>query len=155
MPGVADAAAVAVSLLLAATGDSLAGLLPCVTTAASWATGVSTVGDKVGAGVAGRSSGLEGVPAAIELVFKAKAGAWMPAAGDSGACDVVASMPAIVGAGKAAAAVSLPLAATVVPGMGLGSIAGLDSVCADMTAAASATGAGEPASAGLWIQPRS
>ena len=58
-------------------------------------------------------------------------------------------MPVIVGAGSADVIVSLPFAETVVPGIGLGSIAGLDSDCADIIAAASLAGAGEPAWPGL------
>ena len=117
------------------------------------ATEVSTVGEREGTATAGMSSGLAGVPAAIESL-EGIAGESIVAAGNSGACEMVASIPAIVRAGAAAARVSLPFA-TVVPGIGLGSIAGLDSACADITAAASAAGAVEPAMAGLCIQPKS
>src|ERR1700730_2806559 len=112
------------------------------------ATVVSTVGESVGTARAGTSSGLAGVPAAIKP-REAITGAAAIAAGDSLACDVVASIPTITGAAAGL------LKATLAPGIGLGSIAGLGSICADMTAAACEAGAGEPASAGLSIQPKS
>src|SRR5882724_9373604 len=120
------------------------------------ATGVvSTVGENAGTGRPGRSSGLAGVPAALDPL-EVTTGASAVTAGDS-TRDAGASAAATagLGAGEASFAFACLLAATVVPGIGLGSIAGLDSVCADMTAAASAAGAGEPAKAGLCIQPRS
>jgi hypothetical protein len=121
------------------------------TEGAASATGVSTVGDSAGIGAAKISSGRAGVPAAVRLLA-ATSGAEEMEARDSFAREVVASIPAIDRVG----AVAVLLDAIVVPGIGLGSIAGLDSACAAMTAAASAEeGAGEPAIAGLCIQPRS
>ena len=81
-------------------------------------TGVSTTGEKLGAGDVGICSGRAGVPAAIDSVT---AGAKV--AGDS-PVFAVASMPAISGL---AAGFALFLAREA-PGIGLGSIAGLDSV---------------------------
>jgi len=102
----------------------------------------------------GISSGFAGEPAAMLLSPSDKPDS-NAVAGRLEACDVVASMPVIVGAGEASARESLPFAATVVPGIGLGSIAGLASVCAAIAAAASLAGAGDPARAGLCNQPRS
>ena len=73
-------------------------------------------------------------------------------AAGSSAFGAVASIPTI--AGLVFASATLPFAAA--PGIGLGSIAGLDSVCASASAvAASAAGAGDVANAGLCIQPKS
>ena len=94
--------------------------------------------------------------------FEATAGTCMTALGDSTAREVVASIPAI---GRFAAAAEgredsafacfrALFAATAAPGIGLGSIAGKDSFCADITAA-SVAGATEATMAGLCIQPRS
>ena len=46
-------------------------------------------------------------------------------------------------------------AAATIPGIGLGSIAGLASVCVAMTLAVSIGGAGAAAISGVFIQPRS
>src|SRR5438270_6751904 len=124
------------------------------------ATGVSTTGEKFGAGDVGISSGLAGVPAANDSERPAGASR-TTALASSCDLDSVASIPAINGLLAGAAAAVLDSAADFVfvaaaPGIGLGSIAGLDSVCASAKAvAASAAGAGELASAGLCIQPRS
>src|SRR3981081_3186028 len=96
---------------------------------ASAATGVSTVGDNVGAGAAGTSPGLAGLPAA-------RAG-------------FVVSIAASAGVATAKAKVSLldsfaglPFAAATA-GIGLGSIAGLDdSACPDDITAAASVAAG-------------
>ncbi len=126
------------------------------------ATGVSTVGESAATGAAGTSSGLAGVPAAMDS-FEATTGACIIAVVDSAAREVVASMPATAGrAAGGEGGTDLVLgsfgalfAATAVPGIGLGSIAGKDSVCADITAAASVAGATEATIAGLCTQPRS
>ena len=113
------------------------------------ATGVvSTVGDSAGAGVGARSSGLAGVPAAL-VSLEAMPGA-TTITGEDSARDVVASMPATAGLGAGDisfislvcfASFACLVDATVVPGIGLGSIAGLASVGADITVAASEAGA--------------
>jgi len=106
----------------------------------SEATGVSTVGDNVGAGTAGTSPGLAGVPAA-------RAG-------------FVVSIAATAGVATAKAKGSLLdsfaglLFAAATAGIGLGSIAGFDSACLDdITAAVSVTDV--PEVAGLSSHPRS
>jgi len=95
---------------------------------------VSTTGEKFGAADVGISSGLAVVPAANDSL--GAAGDWTIAAlGDSAAGLFLAKDS---------------------PGIGLGSIAGIDSVCASAKAvAASAAGAGDVAKAGLCIQPLS
>ena len=158
--GVAEAAFSALVFVCAIAGASrsLTDSVDATTEAegAAAAAGVvSTVGENAGTGRPGRSSGLAGVPAALDPL-EVTAGASAVTAEDS-ARDAGASAAATAGlsAGVASFAFACLLAAPVVPGIGLGSIAGLDSVCADITAAASAAGAGEPAKAGLCIQPRS
>ena len=113
------------------------------------ATGVSTTGEKVGAAAVGISSGLAGLPAAKDFGAREVASFTAALARASSGFGAVASIPAIAGAA--------PLfLASAAPGMGLGSIAGLASVCASANAvAASAAGAGDIATAGLWSQPRS
>lgn len=145
------------------TVRSSAMVLPAATDAdgAAAATGVSTVGDKEGDATAGMSEGIDGLPAAIDSF-----GAVFVVDGDTVIGSVVA-LPfdsvipnAVLGGGEASAnvvsAFALPcLPATAVSGIGLGSIAGLASVCADATTAASVAGPGEPPAAGLCSHPRS
>src|SRR5207237_3025808 len=109
------------------------------------ATGVSTTGEKFGAGEVGISSGLAGLPAANDPGGTADDCETAVLAAASSGLGAVASMPAISGAAAVFALDSDPLPfATAAPGIGLGSIAGLDSVCASATAvAASAAGAGD------------
>jgi hypothetical protein len=96
---------------------------------------------------------LAGVPAAIDAPEVTADGCITTVPGDS-ALDVVASMPATGGDAEARAFEGFALATA--PGIGLGSIAGLDSVCASAIAeAASVAGAGDVAKEGLCIQPRS
>ena len=120
------------------------------------ATGVSTTGEKFGAGDVGISSGLPGLPAANDPGAAPEDCVTAELARGSSGLGAVASIPAIAGAAVLVlASAALPFA-TAAPGIGLGSIAGLDSVCASAKAvAASTAGAGEVASAGLCIQPRS
>ena len=90
-------------------------------------------------------------------------GGCVTAAGDSAPCELVASIPAIAGLaageeeGEDSVFASLAglFAAATALGIGLGSIAGLDSVGADMAAVASAAGVEEATIAGLCSQPRS
>ena len=127
------------------------------------ATGVSTVGDNDGEATAGISDGADGLPAATDS-FNALvvAGAGTPEAGSlvAGAIASPSARPAL-GAGEANASVVSPafalprLLAEAVSGIGLGSIAGLASVCADATTAASVDGPGDPPAAGLCNQPTS
>ena len=121
--------------------------------AAAAATGVSTTGEKFGAGEVGISSGLAGLPIATEPgTVPVDSVSAVLAAGSCG-FGATASIPAI--SGFVFASATLPFAAAA-PGIGLGSIAGLDSLAAEAKAvAASAAGAGDVASAGLCIQPRS
>src|SRR6266446_5935687 len=118
--------------------------------AATW---VSTVGENAAAGAAAASSGFAGVS------FEATTGGCVTATGDSAARELVASIPAITGlaAGKESVFASLAglFAAATALGIGLGSIAGLDSVGADMATAASVVGVEEVTVAGLCSQPRS
>ena len=118
--------------------------------AATW---VSTVGENAAAGAAAASSGFAGAS------FEATTGGCVTAAGDSAARELVASIPAITGlaAGEESVFASLAglFAAATALGIGLGSIAGLDSVGADMAVAASAVGVEEATIAGLCSQPRS
>ncbi len=120
------------------------------------ATGVSTMGEKFGAGDVGISSGLAGLPAANDPGAAPEDCVTAVLAVGSSGLGAVASIPAIAAAAALAlASAALPFA-TAAPGIGLGSIAGPDSVCASAKAvAASPAGAGEVASAGLCIQPRS
>jgi hypothetical protein len=122
-------------------------------------TWVSTVGENAAVEAADASSGFVG---AVDS-FEATSGGCVTAAGDSALCKLVASIPAIAGlaAGEEegedsgfASLIGLFAAATAV-GIGLGSIAGLDSVGADMAAVASAVGVEEATIAGLCSQPRS
>src|SRR5438445_13424047 len=118
--------------------------------AATW---VSTVGENAAAGAAAASSGFAGAS------FEATTGGCVTATGDSAARELVASIPAITGlaAGEESVFASLAglFAAATALGIGLGSIAGLDSVGADMAAAASVVGVEEVTVAGLCSQPRS
>src|SRR5438309_12116098 len=122
--------------------------------AATW---VSTVGENAAAGAAAASSGFAGAS------FEAMTGGCVIAAGDSAARELVASIPAITGlaTGKKEgndsifASLAGLFAEAIALGIGLGSIAGLDSVGADMAAAASAAGVEEATIAGLCSQPRS
>ncbi len=127
-------------------------------------TGVSTTGDTAGTGTAGISSGFAGVPAAKDSLGMLAGGCKTVAGAGFSACDAVASIPAIAGVatGDAVAEVcafdsfACSFFASTTPGMGLGSIAGLDSVCVDSIAtAASVGGAGEVPSDGVCSQPRS
>src|SRR5437588_5836723 len=120
------------------------------------ATGVSTTGEKFGAGDVGISSGLPGLPAANDPGAAPEDCVTAELARGSSGLGAVASIPAIAGAAVLVFASAAFPFATAAPGIGLGSIAGLDSVCASAKAvAASTAGAGEVASAGLCIQPRS
>jgi hypothetical protein len=121
--------------------------------AATW---VSTVGENAAAGTPGASSG--GFAGVVDS-FEAMTGGCVTAAGDSAARELVASIPAITGlaAGEkededsiVASLAGLFAAATAL-GIGLGSIAGLDSVGADMPA----VGVEEATIAGLCSHPRS
>jgi hypothetical protein len=122
-------------------------------------TWVSTVGENAAAEAADASSGF------VEAVdsFEATSGGCVTAAGDSAPCELVASIPAIAGlaAGEEEgedsvfASLSGLFAAATTLGIGLGSIAGLDSVGADMAAVASVVGEEEATIAGLCSQPRS
>ena len=123
--------------------------------AATW---VSTVGENAAAGAVAASSGFAGAS------FEATTGGCVTAAGDSAARELVASIPAITGLaageeeeGEDSVLASLAglFAAATALGIGLGSIAGLDSVGADMAAAASVVGVEEATIAGLCSQPRS
>jgi len=123
--------------------------------AATW---VSTVGENAAAGAAAASSGFAGAS------FEATTGGCVTAAGDSAARELVASIPAITGlaAGEEEegedsvfASLARLFAAATALGIGLGSIAGLDSVGADMAAAASVVGVEEATIAGPCSQPRS
>src|SRR4051812_16875075 len=106
------------------------------------AIGVSTTGEKFGAGEVGISSGRAGLPIANDPGAVPEDSLTALLAAPSSGFGAVASIPAMAG-------LVLPFAAAA-PGIGLGSIAGLDSVCASASAvAASAAGAGEVASAGL------
>src|SRR5437667_2209870 len=120
--------------------------------AATW---VSTVGEDTAAEAARASSGFAGVVDS----FEATTGGCVTAAGDSAARELVASIPAITGlaAGEESVFASLAglFAAATALGIGLGSIAGLDSVGADMAATASVVGVEEATIAGLCSQPRS
>ena len=120
------------------------------------ATCVSTVGENAAAGTPGACSG--GFAGVVDS-FEAMTGGCVTAAGDSAARELVASIPAITGlaAGEkegedsiVASLAGLFAAATAV-GIGLGSIAGLDSVGADMAA----VGVEEATIAGLCSHPRS
>src|SRR5438067_10303003 len=92
------------------------------------ATGVSTTGEKFGAGEVGISSGLAGLPAAYDPGGTAAGCVTAVLAAASSGLGPVASIPAIAGAVVLVlASATLPLAAAA-PGIGLGSIAGLDSV---------------------------
>ena len=105
---------------------------------------VSTVGESDGAATAGMSEGVAGLPAAIDPFANSVAGA-------TGSRPPMAAL----GAGEASASVSLfsifalVLLANAVAGIGLGSIAGLASVCAEAKTAASVEGPGELPVAGL------
>src|SRR5438105_15280575 len=122
--------------------------------AATWG---STVGETAAAGAAAASSGFAGAS------FEATTGGCVTAAGDSAARELVASIPAITGLaareeeGEDSVFASLAglFAAATALGIGLGSIAGLDSVGADMAATASVVGVEEATIAGLCSQPRS
>src|SRR5205085_5038867 len=97
---------------------------------AAAATGVSTTGEKLGAGEVGISSGLAGLPAASDPGAAPEDSLTALLAAASSGFGAVASIPAIAGAAVLVlASAALPFA-TAAPGMGLGSIAGLDSVCA-------------------------
>src|SRR6266571_4324503 len=124
--------------------------------ASAAATGVSTTGEKFGAGEVGISSGLAGLPAAYDSGGTAAGCVTAVLAAASSGLGPVASIPAIAGAVVLVLASATLALAAAAPGIGLGSIAGLDSVCASVKAvAASAAGAVDVASAGLCNQPRS
>src|SRR5436309_685097 len=121
---------------------------------------LSTVGETAAVGLASASSGFA---EAVDS-FAATTGGCRVATGDSAAREVVASIPAITGlvAGEEeegvysvfASLAGLPAVITAL-GIGLGSIAGLDSVCADIAAAASVAGVDEATATGLCSQSRS
>lgn len=128
---------------------------------------VSTTGDPVAVGSADNCSGLAGEPLAegaaavagtipsLRLSAKRPFGEAAAAVSGfvSGAVSVAGATVDVVVSGLDSFACLLD--ANRVPGMGLGSIAGLDSAWADITVAASAAGAGPAATVGLCIQPRS
>src|SRR5438105_10195524 len=109
--GVADAAATTGGLAGAAAGAALAGC-DCTTAgcsrvagtgaddagAAAAATGVSTTGEKLGAGEVGISSGLAGLPAASDPGAAPEDSLTALLAAASSGFGAVASIPAIAGA---------------------------------------------------------
>src|SRR5204862_8155987 len=109
------------------------------------------MGEKLGAGDVGISSGLAGLPAANDPGAAPEDCVTAVLAVGSSGLGAVASIPAIAGAAALAlASAALPFA-TAAPGIGLGSIAGLDSVCASTkVVAASTAGVGEVAGAVLF-----
>ena len=98
------------------------------------ATGVSTVGEIAGTATAGISDGFTGLPAALASPVDV-AGEGSVETGDSLASEAIASIPAMAGVATGEVKERDPdfpaaclLAAVAVPGIGLGSIAGLASV---------------------------
>src|SRR5207244_4481660 len=102
-----------------------------------------TVGEREGTATAGISEGIDGLPAAIDSLTIVVAGAGATVIGPVVAGGFNAPPPSAgLGIGEAKASVvsafAFPcLLATAVSGIGLGSMAGLASVCADATTAAS------------------
>src|SRR5205085_3162145 len=171
--GVADAAATTGAFAAATGGAGCGGAaagFDCATAGCSCnagaaaeagapadATGVSTTGEKFGAGEVGISSGLAGLPAANDSGGTADDCETAVLAAASSGLGAVASIPAINGAAAVFALDSDPLPfATAAPGIWLGAISGLDSFCASAKAvSASGAGAGHAARAGRCLQPRS